>query len=454
MSSAFVAAVEGNTSHVGQRFPSEMRTLTDSVTGRKIKALTTSSFNDVKPYQTHAAWTADGKWIIFRSNRSGPSGQVFVVNEESGDIIQVTDDPLISTGSVNLSRKEMKLWLMRGDPRLPRESTAEPSNAPTPPRQLLEFDLGRIIKDSLAGQIKAPADYQKVVATLPADLRDAGGFAIDADESKAYWGITPGSAAPETAPRPATKSEFDKAQAGSRSALDTKNMDPTEDRATARERFAAAGHGPGGIRSIDLKTGELKTVIDVNFRMGHVQANPSFPGEIIYCHETGGDAPQRVWAVNADGSNNRPIYVESPDEWITHETVSSKDELMFLIIGHLPYLREKPTGIAVINLRDRQMKILGQIEEDVGNGQKGGYWHCNGSPDGRWAVGDTFKGSVYVVDRRNGENILLTTGHVMKPDHAHPIFSSDSKRILIQSGLLSDGKNLNLMLVDAPSVEK
>lgn len=368
LSCSFAFAAEGSSSQVGRRFPSEMRTFTDSVTGRKIKALTTSSFNDQKPYQTHPTWTSDGQWIVFRSDRAGPISQAFVVNETSGEIIQITDDPTVSVGSINLSRKEMKVWVMRGGFNASAAGSAEPSAAPPPPREMIEINLGALIKDSLEAKMKAPSAYQRVVGILPPEYRDAGGFAIDADESKAYWGIGPAPAAPTHGAR----SEFEKAQLGSRAALDTKNMDPTEPREAARARFAAAGKGPGGIRSVDLKTGEIKKVIDVDFRMGHLQTNPWVPGEILYCHETGGDAPQRMWAVMADGSNNRPIYVESPDEWITHETFSARDEVMFLIIGHLPYLREKPTGIAVINLRDRQMRILGQLDEDMGGGLKGG----------------------------------------------------------------------------------
>lgn len=446
---ALLAAETPAASRVGKHYPSELRTFPDPVTGRPLRALTTSSASDAKPYQTHPTWTADGQWIVFRSDRGGRPGQIFLVHEQRGDIVQVTDDPTINAGSINLSRKEMKLWLMRGGPRGPRDPVPITSSPP-PPRQLIEIDLASLLNDSLAEHVKEPSHYERVIATLPMELRDAGGFAVDADETKAYWGVTPVSAAAPSA-TPAPRTEFERALAGSRGELDSRNTDPNESREAARARFAAAGKGPGGIRSIDLKTGELKTVIDVDFRMGHVQTNPWTPGEIIYCHETGGDAPQRVWAVQADGSNNRPIYVETPDEWITHETVSGKDEVMFLIIGHLPYLREKPTGIAVVNLRNRQMKLLGQIEEDMGNGQLGGYWHCNGSPDGRWAVGDTFKGSIYVINRTTGENILLTTGHVMKPDHTHPIFSPDGKRILIQSGMLSGGKNLNLIAFDAPT---
>ena len=99
----------------------------------------------------------------------------------------------------------------------------------------------------------------------------------------------------------------------------------------------------------------------VPFRLGHIQANPFVSGEILYCHETGGDAPQRMWIVNADGTGNRPLYKETPDEWVTHEVWFDKDHVVFNIMAHLPKLREKPTGIAIINVRDNQMRIVGQI---------------------------------------------------------------------------------------------
>ena len=103
--------------------------------------------------------------------------------------------------------------------------------------------------------------------------------------------------------------------------------------------------------------------------MGHVQANPWMPGEIVYCHETTGDAPQRIWTVRADGTGNRPLYAEPGDEWVTHETFATADEVMFNLMGHLPWLRERPTGIAVVNLRTNRMSVLGQIDEDMGGGR-------------------------------------------------------------------------------------
>jgi oligogalacturonide lyase len=451
--SALVAVLIASTasaSNVGRRFPSEMRTLVDAQTGLSMVALTTDSAGDAKPYQTHPTWTADGEWIIFRSSRGGGGSQVFLVHEKKGDIIQLTDGPATNTGSLNLSRKEMVLYYMRGGPQ--RGAEAGAAAAPALPRELVALDLAKLIPDAMAGRVQGAAAYERVIATLPTELRDSGGFAVDADDSAAYWGVTwgPPPPAPAGAPARAGTAAAPGAGADNRREIDQRNTDPSEAREAARKRFEERGRGPGGIRRIDLKTGEVTTVIDVDLRMGHVQTNPWVPGEIIYCHETTGDAPQRMWTVRADGTGNRPLYVETPDEWVTHETVSQPDEVMFNIMGHLPYLRERPTGIAVINLRTNEMKLLGQMEETMPGGGRGGFWHCNGSPDGRWAVGDNFSGSVYVIDRRDGRQILLTTDHKMRPDHTHPIFSPDSQRVLIQSGLLSDGKYLNLIVVPLP----
>jgi len=436
------------TAQVGKVYPSEKTSYVDAATGRTVTVLTTDESGSSKPYQTHTTWTSDGEWIIFRSNRGGNGSQAFLVNEKSGEIIQVTEGPASGTGSLNLSRKEMKLYVIRGGPVFGRRSaeTADTPPPPPAPRQLVEISLAPLIADALAGTPKEAAAYERIIATLPADLRDAGGLALDADESKAYWGVAfgpppvrPPQAAPTTANNPRERRSIDDA-----------NTNPAEIREAARLRFAEAGKGPGGIRSIDLQTGEIKTVIDVDFRMGHVQTSNWVPGEIIYCHETTGDSVQRMWTVRGDGTGNRPLYVETPDEWITHETSSGPDEVMFNIMGHLPYLREHPTGVAVINLRTNSMKILGQVEEDMGGGRQGGFWHCNGSPDGQWAVSDTFKGDVFLISRKNGERIHLTSDHKMRPDHTHPIFSPDSKRVLIQSGHLSDGAHLDLMTIEVP----
>jgi oligogalacturonide lyase len=77
----------------------------------------------------------------------------------------------------------------------------------------------------------------------------------------------------------------------------------------------------------------------------------------------------------------------------------------------------------------------------------------NGSSDGRWAVGDDFSRSLWLIDRRSREMIMLTTGHkTTAADHLHPSFSPDGTRIEVQSAMLSaDGRTMNICIVPVPA---
>jgi oligogalacturonide lyase len=234
------------------------------------------------------------------------------------------------------------------------------------------------------------------------------------------------------------------------------------------------GAGPSGIAAMNIRTGTIKHVVSVPFQIGHIQANPWVPGEIVFCWETGGKSPQRTWTVLADGSGLRPLYPESEYEWVTHEAIFSKDEVAIAIMGHRKIpgstvdvgaatavsganpgqeaawgpsgTREKPTGLGIVNLRTREMVIAGQTPSGSG------LWHVNGSSDGRWAVGDDFSRSIYLIDRHTREMIMLSTGH--KPtaaDHPHPTFSPDGTRIEIESAMLSaDGRSMNICIIPVP----
>ena len=100
---------------IGTRFPSEKKVVTDPVTGTQLTFLTSKQAGDSKIYQTHNQWTADGNWVIFRSDRV--RGEAFAVNEKSGDIVQVSEGGY--TGMLNVARKSMKLYFMRNTPREP-----------------------------------------------------------------------------------------------------------------------------------------------------------------------------------------------------------------------------------------------------------------------------------------------------------------------------------------------
>src|SRR3954469_18738435 len=96
---------------IGKRFPSERKVVKDPVTGVMLTFLTSKPHGDSKIYPTHPQWTSDGKWVIFRSALA--HGEAMAVNEQSGDIVQVTEGGY--TGMLNLARKSMKLYFMRKD---------------------------------------------------------------------------------------------------------------------------------------------------------------------------------------------------------------------------------------------------------------------------------------------------------------------------------------------------
>lgn len=429
---------------VGKRYPSEKRIEPDPVTGVPLTILTDGKSSDNKIYQTHPQWSADGMWIIFRTSGRAQGSQAYAVNESSGDIVQLTEGAGNNTGTLNLARKSMKLYFLRNQTQREHgfpvsqpatQATTEPTTQPSDVVQLIELNLGTLLADAMANSAKTPENYERIVTTLPNGLRDSGGFGLDANEDFAYLGVRDGDCGTHLAPG----TQIIQTEPGQR-----------------------MGAGPAGLRSLNLKTGELKVVLDTPFLMGHVQANPFKPGEILYCHETGGDAKQRMWITNADGSNNRPLFVEEPLDWVTHETFVGPDEVMFNLIGHQSRLRVRPTGIALINTKTQAVELLSQVterqEQDkndlgpnaAGADSYGGFWHCNGSFDGKWAIGDTFTGNLWLIRRSSGERTLLSTDHKMKPDHSHPTFSDDSTRVLIQSGRWTDGQRLQLVVIPVP----
>ncbi len=431
LSAALTLSLDAS-AQIGKRFPSERKVVKDPVTGTMLTFLTSKPHGDSKIYPTHPQWTSDGKWLVFRSRLAG--SEAVAVNEATGDLVQVTEGGY--TGMLNLAQKSMKLYYMR----------KAPDNDKV--LQIVETDLARVFADSAAGRMQPASSYQRVTANLPPELEAGGDLALDADEEWVYFKVGPGQAAKHLAP--GTKIE---------PAFGPRKM----------------GAGPQGIARLNVKTGEVKHVVSVPFQVGHIQANLYNPGEIVFCWETGGKSPQRTWTVMADGSGLRPLYPEAPYEWVTHEAVISKDEVAMAIMGHRPIpgaakavegpatdvgganpgqddgwgqtgTREKPTGLAIVNLRTRQMQIVGQTPSGSG------LWHVHGSSDGRFAVGDDFSRSVYLIDRKTREMMMLTTGHkTTAADHPHPTFSADGTKIQIQSAMLSeDGRSMNIVVVPVP----
>lgn len=418
-------------SQIGTRFPSERKVITDPVTGAKLVFLTSAPAGDHKIYQTHNQWTSDGEWLIFRSQRV--KGEAMAVHEKTGTLVQVTEGGY--TGMLNVARKSMKLYFMR---RNENEKNAI---------HIVEVNLKKLFADSEAGKLKGVDAYERICGTIPPGWDAGGDLALDGDEDW-VWFRTGRDIAMKNLPE---------------------GVEPEKDFGPRN-----MGAGPGGIGGMNIRTGELKYVVSVPFQVGHIQSNPWVPGQIVFCWETGGKSPQRTWIVNSDGTGLRPLYPEAEYEWVTHEAVISKDEVAFAIMGHRPIpgteadtikgtgvkgsnpgqeaawgpagTREKPTGLGIVNIKTRKMYIAGQIPYGSG------FWHVTGSPDKRFVAGDNFNRDIYLIDRRNNEMMLLSTGHKRTAaDHPHPTFSPDGTRIQIQSAMLSDDdRSMNICIIHVP----
>lgn len=431
LSAGFVKA------QIGRRFPSEKKVVKDPVTGTMLTFLTSTPKGDSKIYQTHNQWTSDRKWLIFRSDRV--RGEALAVNEKTGEMVQVTEGGY--SGMLNIARKSMKLYFMRN----PNGNSGE--RRPTISYQIIEVDLEKLFADSQAGKMKSADAYQRICGKTPPEVGAGGDMALDGDEEWVYFRIGREESARKLPPNAKIEQNFG-----------PRNM----------------GAGPSGIGAMNVKTGEYKHVVAVGFQIGHIQTNPWVAGEIVFCWETGGKSPQRTWTVKSDGSGLRPLYREADYEWVTHEAVIGKDEVAIAIMGHRQILgstlkigegtdvgganpgqdpawgisgtREKPSGLAIVNLRTREVDIVGQTKSGSG------LWHVTGSSDGRFAVGDDFARNIYLIDRRRREMILLSAGHkTTAADHPHPTMSPDGTKIQIQSAMLSaDGRSMNICIIPVP----
>src|SRR6478736_4924376 len=171
---SLIAAVVGSVpalAQLGHRFPSERKVVIDPVTGTPLTFLTSTPAGDSKIYPSHPQWTADGKWVVFRSNRV--KNQAMAVNEETGDIVQVTDTGY--QGSLCVGQKSMRLFFTRPENHASPDAYAgKPGDRAHVPLQVVAIDLARVFADSAAGKMQPAAAYEQVFGTIPVDVGGGG----------------------------------------------------------------------------------------------------------------------------------------------------------------------------------------------------------------------------------------------------------------------------------------
>ena len=417
---------------------SETQKVKDPGTGVELTVLTKTDLNDRFLYQTDPMWTPDCKYLLFRSSSRGeaeertmPDGSTrrisptgfYMIEVATGKIMQVTEG---NVGSAFLGNTANTLYI----------NTRE-GNGPDAQWVMNVMDLDKLFADAKKQPNKARKmnDYIKKIGTFPnsEEMGRPGGWCINSDDTYAYITVS-------------------------------RNVMPNEEELAIQEKVAQkpredqpvkVGQGMSGLRKMNLKTGEVSFIRNVPFRVGHIQASRFRPNEILFCCETGGDAGRRMWYCDAATNEYKPLYKETPLDWVTHETFGTEDYVYFNVLGWQDRLRKQASGIFRINLRTDDVEVIGQVELDQDRTTQltgRGFWHCNSTRDNKWACGDTFGGSVWIVNVANGLRIQIASDLKMQPDHAQPFFSPDGTRLCFQSGHYSDAKRLNLILVDLTKI--
>jgi len=165
--------------------------------------------------------------------------------------------------------------------------------------------------------------------------------------------------------------------------------------------------------------GTTRIVYETDTRLGHCQFCPGDDRTVFFCHETGGDALQRMWIYDLEEERVKPFFVEKKEDWITHEVWGADGETLSFV----DIQQERERGGLWIGARD------GQHFQKLASG----YFH-HVAPDrsGRFYAADRLReGEIVLLDTEAGtERVLLTNQPTSNgPDHPHPSFNRAGDRI-------------------------
>jgi oligogalacturonide lyase len=113
---------------------------------------------------------------------------------------------------------------------------------------------------------------------------------------------------------------------------------------------------------------EARVILEGAHALYHPQFHPCDPARLIYS----ADPPDlRIWTVRTDGSGDRCVYPNRPDEWFVHETFLGHDDRLIVVHWH--------RGLCTVDLHDGTLKLLTDLSA----------WHIAARRDGTLIVCDT-----------------------------------------------------------------
>ena len=233
------------------------------------------------------------------------------------------------------------------------------------------------IKDGTVYATHLDTRATRAIVTRP-ELATGSGLTVNADETLLAGSDLEGGATPSPEP----------------SVNPLAAPPPQESRLEARW----AQRLPMGLYTIEVKTGEVKTIHHGGGDwVNHVQFSPADPGQLMFCHEGPWHKVDRIWAIRADGSGLRLMHARKIEMEIAGHEFWSRDGRTVWYDLQTPKSQEFwLAGAALEGERAIRYRLAREL------------WsvHFNVSPDGRLFAGDG-GGPRSVAAPGNGQWIYL-----------------------------------------------
>ena len=239
---------------------------------------------------------------------------------------------------------------------------------------------------------------------------------VNADETLLAGAITEGAAPPPPAPAPP--------------ATPGQARDNYPGKGEMMERRLAERR-PMQLFTINIKTGEVKTLHKSTDWLNHIQFSPTDPSLLMFCHEGPWHKVDRIWTIRTDGSALTKIHTRTMNmEIFGHEFFSGDGKTIWY------------------DLQTPKSQVFWVAGYDTVTGARTQYFvpraewsvHFNVSPDGKLFAGDG-GGPNSVAAPGNGQWIYLFRPEVLSPTQLAPL--PDAKQ-MIMPGRFKTEKLVNL----------
>lgn len=158
--------------------------------------------------------------------------------------------------------------------------------------------------------------------------------------------------------------------------------------------------------TLNLRTGEMKTLLRSTDWINHLQFSPTDPGLLLYCHEGPWQKVDRIWTIRTDGSQNTLIHKRTMFMEIAGHEFWSHDGKMIWYDWQTPKGQDFWLGGYNVDTRQRTAYHMQRNEWSI---------HFNVSNDGELFCGDGGDPG-QVAHAPDGEWIYLFRPEILKGD--------------------------------------